>query len=175
LVPSISINQKEELANLAQHEDINIGISWSFTNILEFKRHFKQAVASIKQSQSLGYTNQVFDYTDFSYYDLLYNYTGKIPLHHYCHPALQILREYDQTNKTELYLTLRTYLEYNKNLRATAEALFLHRNSLTYRINRINELTGLDFNNIHIMHSLIDSFRIEAFLSSILTDENKDQ
>jgi len=94
-------------------------------------------------------------------------------LHHYCHPALQILREYDQTNKTELYLTLRTYLEYNKNLRATAEALFLHRNSLTYRINRINELTGLDFNNIHIMHSLIDSFRIEAFLESMTTDVNK--
>jgi len=167
LVPLVSIKQKEELANLAECEDINIGISWSFTEILEFKMHFKQSVSSIKQAQSLGHTNQVFDYTAFSYYDLLYNYTGKIPLQNYCHPALTILKEYDKTNNTELYITLRTYLHYNKNLRATAEALFLHRNSLTYRINRINDLTGLDLNDINVIYSLIDSFRINNFLNSI--------
>lgn len=167
LVPDVSEKQAQELARLAVNEDVSIGVSWPFSNIAEFKRHFNQAVSSIKQAQRFGRANEVFDYSDFHYYDLLYNYTGKIPLKHYCHPALRVLREYDKANNTELYVTLRTYLEHKNNLRATAEALFIHRNTLVYRINRINELLKLDLGNINVIYSLVDSFRIEAFLKAL--------
>ncbi len=165
LVPSISEEQTQGLTELAQYEDVSIGVSWTFLNITEFKRHFNQAVASIKQAQRFGRANQVFDYSDFQYFDLLYNYTGKTPLEHYCHPALAVLREYDKQNNTELYITLRTYLEHKNNLRSTAEALFVHRNTLIYRISRINQLISLDLNNINVVYSLADSFRIETFLN----------
>lgn len=165
LVPSVSEKQIEELFKLAQNEDVSIGISWPFSNITEFKRYFNQAVACIKQAQRFGKVNQVFDYSDFHYYDLLYNYTGKIPLEHYCHPALKVLREYDKANNTELYVTLRTYLECEKNLRATAEALFIHRNTLIYRINRINQLTRLNLDSVNTVYSLMTSFKIETFLN----------
>lgn len=168
LVPSISEEQTEELNKLAQCEDVSIGLSWSFSNIAEFKRHFNQGVASIKQAQRFGRTNQVFDYSGFHYYDLLYNYTGKTPLEYYCHPALKVLREYDKANNTDLYVTLRTYLEHKNNLRATAEALFVHRNTLIYRISRINQLTSLDLNSVNAVYSLMDSFRIETFLNEPL-------
>jgi hypothetical protein len=164
LVPSVSEKQMEELAKLVQFEDVSIGLSWPFTDILEFKRHFNQTVTSIKLAQRFGQTNQVFDYSDFYYYDLLYNYTGKIPLKYYCHPALKVLREYDKANNTELYITLRSYLECEKNLHATSEALFIHRNTLSYRINRITQLTGLNLKSVKIVYSLMDSFRIETFL-----------
>ena len=91
LVSSISANQRKRLADLVQNEDISIGISWSFTDIVQFKRYFYQAVIAIKQAQHFNKTRQVFDYTDFSYYDLLWNYNGNIPLKHYCHPALEVL------------------------------------------------------------------------------------
>lgn len=165
LVPSISKIQKEELAKLAQNENASIGLSWPFNDILKFNTHFNQAVASIKLAQRFGQNNQVFDYSDFYYYDLLDNYTGKITLEQYCHPALQALRAYDQTNNTELYITLRTYLEHNKNLRATAEALFIHRNTLIYRINRINQLLKLNLNSVNVVYCLLDSIRIETFLN----------
>ena len=164
LVPCISLEQWSELAKLPQYEDVSIGLSWPFTDIIEFKRYFNQASASIKHAQHLGMTNQIFDYSDFYYYDLLYNYTGKIPLEHYCHPALHILRQYDKINNTELYVTLNTYLEHKKNLRTTAEALFIHRNTLVYRINRIHQLTELDLGSVNVLYSLMDSFRIETFL-----------
>lgn len=167
LVQSVSEKQRKELAALAKNEDVTIGISWPFTDIMEFKRYFYQAVISIKLAYCFGQLNQVIDYDDYSYYDLLYNYKGRVPLQQYCHPALQILRDYDKANNTELYVTLRTYLECGKNQRATAEALFIHRNSLIYRINRIKQLTGLELDNINVTYSLIDSFRIETFLNSI--------
>jgi len=165
LVPSISEEQRDKLKKLAQSEDISIGQSWPFSDILEFKRHFNQAVASIKQAQQFGQINQVFDYCDYNFYDLLYNYTGKTVLEHYSHPALKVLRKYDEANSTDLYITLRAFLENKNNLRSTAEALFVHRNTLIYRMNRIHQLTNLDLNSVGVVYSLMDSFRIENFLT----------
>lgn len=167
LVPSISIKQKEKLEKLVVEENINAGISWPFTNILDFKKYFYQAVTSIKQAQSFGKTNKVLVYTDYSFYDLLFNYEGKISLKNYCHPALETLKKYDNTNKTELYITLKTFLNLHGNRTATAEALFLHRNSVNYRINQIIEITGLDLDDINTIYSLIDSFRIENFIETM--------
>ncbi|AKL96442.1 carbohydrate diacid regulator [Clostridium aceticum] len=166
LVPSISSKQRNALSELASDEEIYIGISWPFKNILDFRRYFAQAVVSIKQAQSFEETNEVVDYTNYSFYDLLHHCTDKISLQNYCHPALQILKEYDLCNKTQLYITLKTFLNSNRNLGTTGESLFLHRNSVTYRINRIIEVTGLNLNDINTVYSLVDSFRIEAFLEA---------
>jgi len=167
LVANITPQQKEQLLQLAQREEIIIGISWPFSDINQFKSHFHQAVAAVKYSQYLEKTCSVISYTDVSYYDLLQNYSGQIPLENFCHPALKVLRKYDDKNNTELYVTLRTYLECNKNLQATAKSLFIHRNSLAYRIARIKELTGIDLDNINLINSLLDSFRIEHYISSL--------
>ncbi|WP_291636024.1 helix-turn-helix domain-containing protein [Clostridium sp.] len=164
LVPSVSSKQREKLSELVSTENLNIGLSWTFRNILDFKKYFTQAIASIKQAQNFGITNKVLDYTDYSFYDLLFHYTSKISLQNYCHPALQMLKEYDKSNKTELYITLKTFLNSNKNLKTTSESLFLHRNSVTYRINQIVKVTGIDLNAISTIYALVDSFRIEDFL-----------
>ena len=60
------------------------------------------------------------------------------------HPALQILLQYDSQNQTELYNSLRMFLEFNLDILKTAQYLHIHRNTLKYRIRRIVELTGLD-------------------------------
>lgn len=166
LVPEISLEQEGKLLDLSASEDINIGISWPFNDILDFRRYFYQAVASIKQAQSFGQTNKVFKYKDFSFYDLLYNYSGRIPLHNYCHPALKILRDYDKGNNTELYITLETFLNSSLNIKTTSETLFLHRNTVNYRLSKIIELTNLDLDNNETVFSLIDSLRIQKFLKS---------
>jgi len=165
LVSKILPEQKEQLLQLARKEEIIIGISWPFSDLTQFKRYFNQAVAAVKYSLYLDKTCSVISYTDISYYDLLQNYGGQVPLENFCHRALKTLRKYDNDNNTELYVTLRTYLECNKNLQATAKSLFIHRNSLAYRITRIKQLTGVDLDNINLINSLMDSFRIERYLS----------
>jgi purine catabolism regulator len=44
----------------------------------------------------------------------------------------------------DLLRTLSAYFEHNANLSQTAEALFIHRNTLLYRMERIASITGLD-------------------------------
>ena len=51
---------------------------------------------------------------------------------------------YDDQYRTDLVKTLDTYLERNCNINATASAVYAHRHTVSYRLERIRDLTGLD-------------------------------
>lgn len=74
------------------------------------------------------------------------------------HPALSLLREYDEKNESELFKTLYVYLENDCSRTKTAAQLNLHRNSLAYRINQITELTGICLESAHEREHLLFSF-----------------
>ena len=57
------------------------------------------------------------------------------------------LIDYDREHHSELLKTLFAYLNEFGALEATAAKLFVHRNSLRYRLMRITELTGWDLND----------------------------
>ncbi|MGB3633109.1 MAG: helix-turn-helix domain-containing protein [Rubrobacteraceae bacterium] len=54
------------------------------------------------------------------------------------------LSDYDSKRGSGLIRTLSVYFDTGTNASETADRLFLHRNSLLYRLERIQELTGLD-------------------------------
>src|SRR5205085_1044289 len=54
------------------------------------------------------------------------------------------LARYDDQYRTELVGTLSAYLDANCNTNATAAAVYAHRHTVAYRLDRIRELTGLD-------------------------------
>jgi sugar diacid utilization regulator len=51
---------------------------------------------------------------------------------------------YDRQYRSELLATLEEYLARDCNMNATARAIFAHRHTVAYRLDRIRELTGLD-------------------------------
>jgi sugar diacid utilization regulator len=51
---------------------------------------------------------------------------------------------YDEQYRTELLATLEAYLQHNCNMNATAAAIYAHRHTVAYRLDRVHELTGLD-------------------------------
>jgi len=56
--------------------------------------------------------------------------------------VLQPIAEYDETNGSTLLESLRIYLENDRRLAVAADALFVHKHTLAYRLKRIEELTG---------------------------------
>ncbi|HEX4110570.1 MAG TPA: helix-turn-helix domain-containing protein [Solirubrobacteraceae bacterium] len=51
---------------------------------------------------------------------------------------------YDDQYRTDLVGTLEAYLEQNCNMNATAAAIYAHRHTVSYRLDRVRELTNLD-------------------------------
>jgi DNA-binding PucR family transcriptional regulator len=62
----------------------------------------------------------------------------------YYKSLLKPLQRYDSEHHGDLVSTLAAYLRHGGNATRTADALYLHRNSLRYRLARIQALTGLD-------------------------------
>jgi DNA-binding PucR family transcriptional regulator len=65
--------------------------------------------------------------------------------------ALSFLRPllaYDRETDSELMRTLQAYLGADGSPTKTAAALFIHRNSLSYRLNRIGDLLGISLHTL---------------------------
>ena len=58
--------------------------------------------------------------------------------------AMQALEDYDRQHGSELVATLHTYVETRFNFTKSGEVLFVHPNTVAYRLRRIHELTGRD-------------------------------
>ena len=56
---------------------------------------------------------------------------------------LRLLQE-DRENNTDLYYTLKVYLLNENNVTMEADSLHIHRNTLVYRLEKIQKKTGLD-------------------------------
>lgn len=57
------------------------------------------------------------------------------------------LVEHDRERRSDLVKTLKVYFDTGANASEAAERLFLHRNSMLYRLSRVEKLTGLDLKN----------------------------
>ena len=54
------------------------------------------------------------------------------------------LVRYDEQYRTDLVGTVEAYLRHNCNMNSTASAIYAHRHTVAYRLDRVRELTGLD-------------------------------
>lgn len=153
-----------QLNDIAKTENLIIGISNTFSRIGHFALHYAQAKAAIQLGERLSPKQCIYKYLDYQFYDLLSQIPSNSSIGKYCHPALTLLRKYDNDNATNLYYTLRAYLESGCNIKLTASNLFIHRNSMIYRLERIEEIGRIDIRNIDTLFLLQISYAIDRFL-----------
>jgi DNA-binding PucR family transcriptional regulator len=67
---------------------------------------------------------------------------------------IEPLREHDRARRSDLVRTLKTYFTAGGNASEAADRLFLHRNSMLYRLERIQKLTGLDLRDDRVALAL---------------------
>ena len=80
--------------------------------------------------------------------------------HEYLGPILS----YDKQNGTELVKTLEAYFENNQKLKQTAEALFVHKNSVIYRIKKIEDILGESLDDSEIAFNLQMCLKIREII-----------
>ncbi len=123
------------------------GVSSELRDFLHIPQGYTQAVAALdlgKKSQSMIWCYRFDDYL-LEY--ILSQASHQISPELLVSSRLDALVHYDQENKTELYHTLQVYLEHERNSLQTAKALFIHRSSLVYRLERIQKITKIDLDN----------------------------
>jgi purine catabolism regulator len=123
------------------HIHIRCGIGRPAADLSEWRSSFREAGEALELARRFGDREPLF-YTDLSVYRLLLQIEHSPELSAYQEEMLGSLLAHE--NFQELLHTLEAYFEHNGNLSQTAEALFIHRNTLMYRMDRIASITGLD-------------------------------
>ena len=80
------------------------------------------------------------------------------------------LKENDNTKNSELLKTLYFYLIEERSLLKASKQMGIHRNSIVYRINKINELVDIDLENAKVRHNLLIALEILNKLNPGLID-----
>lgn len=99
-------------------------------------------------------------------YKYMFNSGNQEEILDYCNDKLKVLEEYDHANGAFLQDTLLAYYMNGFSVGKAADALFIHRNSLQYRINKIEELLGMELNDYMEYLNLINCILIKRLVFS---------
>lgn len=99
-------------------------------------------------------------------YKYMFNSGNQEEILDYCNDKLKVLEEYDHANGAFLQDTLLAYYMNGFSVGKAADALFIHRNSLQYRINKIEELLGMELNDYMEYLNLINCILIKRLMFS---------
>lgn len=125
----------------------------------------RQAQHAIDLGIRLGRSGQAICYEELGIYRLLLQIGDMHQLWQFAEDVLGALIDYDAGHKVDLIGTLSVYLNQRESPKQTARVLRVHVNTVTYRIQRIEQLTSLDLTNpdhrlsAHVAAKIIESQR----------------
>ena len=135
-----------------------------FHHIDEIPRQYRLTRTTFSLAAKLGRKEIFHPWRDYEFFHILDECKNRDVLEGYVHPAIARLMEYDRAKDGQLMDTLKCYIRCNLSVQDTAAALFVHRNTLTYRLKKIGELTGVNLENISELIRLERSIQILEYL-----------
>jgi len=144
---------------------VMVGVGRLKDNVMDIHKSYNEAVASIKIGRIIYKKNATVFYKDLGVYRLLHSiYKDEDALEFYTSSLGKII-EHDEKYNSELLETLKCIIENDWNLKNTADAMFLHYNTVKYRYKKICELLDEDLsehkNRLNISLALIIHQMIE--------------
>lgn len=141
-----------------QERGVIFGIGDPVPSLAEFCRSYSQALRTVDLASRIC-DERIATYRRYILYELIYDSpNAKLALIQRIKPLLA----YDEEHNTQLLYTLETYFNNCQNSVNTSKALFIHRNTLLYRLDRIAEILDLNYNDSEQM--LTFQLALKAFL-----------
>lgn len=140
----------QELAafdNLLTENDCTAGISMVFYHLYDFCEHYTQASNALSLGDQLTGSGRIRTYDDLIVPHMILSFRGQTNIRNLIHPIINTLKTVDAQKGSQLLSTLMAYIRHNQDTTLTAKFLHIHYNTLKYRISRIVDATGLDFND----------------------------
>ncbi|MDV6378714.1 helix-turn-helix domain-containing protein [Sporosarcina sp. GW1-11] len=132
--------------NQFQLATIYAGIGQVYAGLPQIRTSYLEAQTVIQTAQFLGNPSLVpFEYRELGVLRYLKTIAASNHDMNYVNKDLQKLQRKDRESQTELLRTLEVYLTTNCRIKAAAEQLFIHTNTLKYRLKQITEMTSINF------------------------------
>lgn len=157
----------QELNNFSIEHGIPILLSRTFDELGETGQQFqtlKEAVALASKFHGAKGIQRLEEYTLFLMFERICRQEGAALLFH---PDAERLAKYDAEKHTQYVQTVYCYLFHNCEAPVTADALYIHRNTLDKRMHKIGDLIAADWRNVTYQIRMLFS------LFCVLSEEKK--
>jgi len=169
-IESLAQNLHARVVQVLPDMPISVGAGRLCKAIPDFKESFNEARRSLDIIRRCHKRNQVVFFHALGVYRLFSLIEDRTELMQLAEQTLGPLLEYDRQHGTTLVKTLGYYLESGRNLEGSARAMFIHVNTLKYRLKRIQEIARLDLNsaeqrfNVHLAVKILQAIGHETEL-----------
>ncbi len=138
-------------------ENIFVGIGTTVHKMRDIYKAYHRAFTAYKLTET-AIAKHLLCYSELGIYKLLADKKEEEIYPEFVQETLGAVIDYDEENETDYFNILEAFFENDCSILHTAEKLFCHKNTLTYKLNKIKELLGYDIleneNRMRIMVSL---------------------
>lgn len=150
IVNNLDVDELEDIVNHMYQRSkkrmieqmIHVGIGTRMLDLRSVRLSYKRALAAAQMALHFHYPMMFFE--EMGVYQILFSIEDRDILKNMYDQLLSTLIEYDQKHHSELEQTLYNYLVFDGNQQAMAKNLFMHRNTINYRMTKVKELLGCD-------------------------------
>lgn len=141
---------------------VNVGIGTVVTGIKDLARSFKEAQIALEVGKVFDTDKVIVSYDNLGIARLIYHLPTTL-----CETFLQEVFKKGSIESLdhETLFTIQRFFENNLNVSETSRKLFVHRNTLVYRLEKIKKLTGLDLREFD--HAIV--FKIALMVKKYLS------
>ena len=152
--------------------DFQIGIGKSVEGYQRLKESYQEASRAIKYIDIIrlvtGDKNKsVVHYSSLGFFQIFGKIDDVTELERYIPETLKKLYLYDDEHKGELITTLQMYLRNNQSIKKTASAMFVHYRTISYRLEKIKQISGINFDNANEVLAVSNGLIIYKMLKEI--------
>jgi purine catabolism regulator len=137
---------------------VSAALGHIYPRVLDAPRAFREAEQALTIALRLFGPNRTTAFDDLGIYRLLFHLHGTPELTTFYDETVGKIVQHDERHNSDLIPTLKAFYASHGNLSRTADILFLHRNTVSYRLQRIEELSGLHLDDEE------DRFRLQLAL-----------
>lgn len=137
----------EKFANLCERLHLCAAVSHPFRGIENLGTYMRQAENILKFGIRRNPAASFFQQENLGIYSILEGALENHSAYELCHPDVLALADIDKENQTEYLKTLFRYLLCDRNASRAAQALYVHRNTVNQRLEKIREHLTCDLEN----------------------------
>lgn len=126
---------------------------------------FQEAIRTYDMIDTMKkYEENFLFYEDLGIWRLLYDLNEASIFEAYCDGVFKDLWSYDESNEGHLFETLECYFENNCDKVITAKKLYIHENTLRYRIHQIEEIMNVSLKDVNVIADIVTAIKIRRMV-----------
>lgn len=146
---------------------LRAGVSSAFGGLQKMSQAVMEAQKALEANRTEDQDSWLCFYDDLNIFSVLVNPTNLPVIRTFIHGLLDPLIEYDNKHQANLVLTLKQFLDCGGVLQDAAASLFLHVNSLKYRLRKIESMLKVSLDDPNIRLQLQMSLRFLEALDGL--------